>query len=124
MQIKGRVVSFNENTWWGEVCYDLTVLPFHGTCFRGITHEYLPKPGMMVTIIFNGDFNLLSVEHRIESKSQKVLPKPKYDFCWWCSKKLVHGRYRKRMLPEGEIFIHVSCNEEMGKKKVGTEIKL
>jgi hypothetical protein len=117
-------VSFDASTWWGEVCYDLTVLPFHGTSFQGITHEYLPKPGMMVTIILNGEYRLLSVEHRVEHTKPKPLPKPKYGFCWWCSRKLVFGTYRKRMLPEGEVIVHVTCDKAMQKKKIGTEMEL
>ena len=120
MQVNGRVVAFNENTLWGEVCYDLTVLPFHGTSFRGVDW---PKPGMMVTIVFSDSWNILLVEPRTEDKPQKLLPKPKYNFCWWCSRKLVYGRYRKRQLPEGEVIIHISCNEDMRRQKVGKEIK-
>lgn len=57
-------MAFDERTWWGEVCYDLTVLKFHGTSVRGITSHYLPKPGDLVTIVFNDAGRIICVEPR------------------------------------------------------------
>lgn len=63
-KLKGRIVAFDANTWWGEVCYDLTTFPFHGTSYRGLTTNNLPKVGDPVTIILNQAGRLLSVEYR------------------------------------------------------------
>lgn len=62
--LKGKIVSFDTTTWWGEVQYDLTILQFHGTCFRGMTAHYMPKVGDKVNIVLNSAGRLLSVEGR------------------------------------------------------------
>lgn len=61
MIVRGKIVSFDQNTWWGEVTYDMTVLPFHGTTVHGAWPDSYSLVGREVEIHFNHKGNLLSL---------------------------------------------------------------
>lgn len=60
MTVRGRVVAYDENTLWGEVAYDLTVLKFHACGFH-YRNARAPRVGDVVDIVFNQNHALLSV---------------------------------------------------------------
>jgi hypothetical protein len=35
--------------------------------------------------------------------------RPKYNFCWWCSKKLWGRHHRVVKAPNGDVTVHVEC---------------
>lgn len=38
--------------------------------------------------------------------------KPKYKFCWECSKPLYGGRGVKKIVGDREVWVHATCGEK------------
>lgn len=57
--------------------------------------------------------NLKIINIRIPVKDEK----PKFNYCWWCSRKLLGRSHRGVTLEDGyERIMHISCTEKFKSK--------